>query len=141
MSGVRFIIMLLLFLPLGSLHLGAQTSLSEVSVTTAAQPMLLLTKASDNPISLLPPDQLPAYSTLTEPGAIPSLQAILRPSLLNNYKQAVNPLGYCADDLAFFCRLEVKLEKATIMPVRFRLGSTQYVDYLEGKFEGWRYGY
>ena len=48
---------------------------------------------------------------------------------------------YAADDLAFFCRLEVKLEKTARLPVRFRLGDVQAVDYLEGKFSGWRYGY
>jgi hypothetical protein len=51
------------------------------------------------------------------------------------------PATYCAQDLAFFCRLEVQMEKATKIPVRFRLGDVQQVDYLEGKYEGWRYGY
>jgi hypothetical protein len=51
------------------------------------------------------------------------------------------PSAYCAADLAFFCRLEVQMEKATKIPVRFRLGDVQQVDYLEGKYEGWRYGY
>lgn len=50
------------------------------------------------------------------------------------------PLAYCTADLAFFCRLEVKMEKAAKIPVRFRLGDVQRVDYLEGKMEGWRYG-
>jgi len=36
-------------------------------------------------------------------------------------------------DLAFFCKIEVQLEKAVKMPVKFRLGSVDYVDYLEGK--------
>lgn len=36
-------------------------------------------------------------------------------------------------ELAFFCRVEVKLEKAARMPVKFRLGDVRYVDYLEGK--------
>ena len=49
--------------------------------------------------------------------------------------------NYDADHLAFFCRLELRLEKATKIPVRFRLGDVQQVDYLEGKFTGWRYGY
>lgn len=55
--------------------------------------------------------------------------------------QQEQALYYSTSELAFFCRLEVKMEKATKMPVRFRLGDVQQVDYLEGKFSGWRYGY
>jgi hypothetical protein len=40
---------------------------------------------------------------------------------------------YQYEDLAFFCKWEVKLEKAAQMPVKFRLGDVQYVDWLEGK--------
>lgn len=43
------------------------------------------------------------------------------------------PRMYNYHNLAFFCRLEVKIEKASKIPVRFRLGSVPYVDYLEGK--------
>ncbi|MCF8244541.1 MAG: hypothetical protein K9J37_08265 [Saprospiraceae bacterium] len=38
---------------------------------------------------------------------------------------------YC--DLAFFCKVEVKMEKAALFPIKFRLGDVQYVDELEGK--------
>ena len=36
-------------------------------------------------------------------------------------------------NLAFFCRQEIKFEKTTKIPFKFRLGSVQQVDYLEGK--------
>ncbi len=36
---------------------------------------------------------------------------------------------------AFFCRQELKLEKATRVAFRFRLGSTEACDQLEGKFQ------
>jgi hypothetical protein len=44
----------------------------------------------------------------------------------------VSPTFYCSN-LAFFCKKEIKIEKVTKIPFRFRLGSVQYVDYLEGK--------
>lgn len=40
---------------------------------------------------------------------------------------------YSYEDLAFFCKIEVQLENAVKFPVKFRLGSVDYVDYLEGK--------
>lgn len=43
------------------------------------------------------------------------------------------PLVYSYDKLAFFCKVDVQLENAVKFPVKFRLGSVEYVDYLEGK--------
>jgi hypothetical protein len=36
-------------------------------------------------------------------------------------------------NLAFFCRQELKLEKALRIPVRMRMGSLKQCNYLEGK--------
>jgi hypothetical protein len=41
--------------------------------------------------------------------------------------------SYYCNKLGFFCRQEVKLDKLTAMPIRFRLGSLNYVNYLEQK--------
>ena len=41
--------------------------------------------------------------------------------------------SFYAGHLPFFCRQEIKFEHATKIPFKFRLGSVQYVDYLEGK--------
>ncbi len=56
---------------------------------------------------------------------MPLSKADLRPSAV--------PKAWKYCDLAFFCKVEVELEKAARMPVKFRLGDVQYVDWLEGK--------
>lgn len=52
-------------------------------------------------------------------------------SLNQNFKPF--PKIYSYHNLAFFCKIEVKLEKAAKFPVKFRLGDVNYVDQLEGK--------
>ncbi len=44
------------------------------------------------------------------------------------------PRAWSYQDLAFFCKLEVKLEKATHLPIKFRLGEVQYAENREGKY-------
>lgn len=47
-------------------------------------------------------------------------------------QQFLNP--YAVEDLTFFCRLEVKIEKKLRMPFKFRLGEVQYTERMEGKY-------
>ncbi len=44
----------------------------------------------------------------------------------------VYPMFYC-NNLGFVCKQEIKFQKIIKLPFVFRLGSLQYVDYLEGK--------
>ena len=48
-------------------------------------------------------------------------------------KPGVLDKQFYADQLAFFCKKEIQLERITSVPFRFRLGSLDYVDRLEGK--------
>ncbi len=41
--------------------------------------------------------------------------------------------NFYVTQLGFFCKQEIKLEKITKLPFKFRLGSVQYCDWMEGK--------
>ena len=47
--------------------------------------------------------------------------------------QSSLPGNYYAKQLPFFCSKELKMEKAVGMPLKFRLGTVEYCDKLEGK--------
>lgn len=49
-----------------------------------------------------------------------------------NSLPVISPSYYCTQ-LGFFCTKELQLQKLTSLPLRFRLGSLEYVNYLEQK--------
>jgi hypothetical protein len=42
-------------------------------------------------------------------------------------------VDYYSNNLAFFCKKEIQVEKITKIPLRIRLGTLDYVNTLEGK--------
>lgn len=46
---------------------------------------------------------------------------------------AILPTNFYFTQLGFFCKKELQLEATTKIPFRFRVGSLQYNDWLEGK--------
>ncbi|HRI61303.1 MAG TPA: hypothetical protein PK228_16295, partial [Saprospiraceae bacterium] len=44
---------------------------------------------------------------------------------------------WSAECLPFFCRIEHDFAKKSTVPFKFRLGSVDYVDWLEGKSDYW----
>jgi hypothetical protein len=48
------------------------------------------------------------------------------------------PAADCAPNLPFFCRQELKLQKASGLPLYIRLGSKEFVDKMERKGSGRR---
>jgi hypothetical protein len=54
-----------------------------------------------------------------------------------DYPHSVISPNFYVKNLSFFCRQELRLEALTKIPFKFRLGSVQYVDWLEKKPNSW----
>lgn len=70
-------------------------------------------------------------NTLLSINQVSTLPVVSTSIMISN--NSVNVSAYNYDDLAIFCKLEVKMEKASGFPVKFRLGEVNYVERLEGK--------
>jgi len=57
-------------------------------------------------------------------------------TILGRKAEALSPIflpRWAAEQLPFFCRIEHGVAKNSAVPFKFRLGSVEYVDWLEGK--------
>jgi len=95
------------------------------------QPELLLHSMSFSPGLQFKPDNLP--DSYFNPVSLPRTSAVIL-SKKHRYPVPALPVVYSVNNLPFFCKWEVKMEKAAAFPVKFRLGEVQYVEHLEGKY-------
>jgi hypothetical protein len=56
-----------------------------------------------------------------------------------NKLSCILPENYQYTRLGFFCKYEWKLEKYSSLPIKFRLGSIDYCNWLEGKNNKYQY--
>ncbi|MDI9365779.1 MAG: hypothetical protein QM541_12565 [Flavobacterium sp.] len=55
---------------------------------------------------------------------------------LKNLPLRVLASNYYSSNLPFFCKQELQIQKIVKLPVKFRIGSVEEVDKLEGKHSG-----
>jgi hypothetical protein len=55
------------------------------------------------------------------------------PFLLLNVNKELLPPRFYVNNLGFFCKQELKIQAAIHLPLKLRLGSVQYCDWMEGK--------
>lgn len=63
----------------------------------------------------------------------PALSKPILTDSLRNSGFRLLPEDYYSKNLSFFCKKELQIEKLTKVPFRFRLGSLDHVNLLEGK--------
>ena len=119
-NNLRFFLLLTLFIPSVFFPLMAQLP-SKISIINKSIPELLKDGTTNVYFTTL---SFSSNFTINSSHK-QMLNAHSKPSPFN---------GVSARPLAFFCRIEVLLEKKNGIPIKFRLGDIDKVDQLEGKF-------
>lgn len=83
------------------------------------------------------PSYYTKYKKLNSPIIVPSITNV---TFLNSSAPADNYISlkpifgsFYSSNLGFFCKKELQLDKIIVVPIRFRLGSLDYVNWMEGK--------
>lgn len=74
-----------------------------------------------------------AFHQTVSKKTLPEKKLVIPVFLLSPVSCSVIAGDYYTQGFGFFCKKELQFEKTTKIPLRFRLGSLQYNDYLEGK--------
>lgn len=66
-------------------------------------------------------------------------ETVVKAGRINIRPYSYLPGNFYSAHLGFVCQQEIRIEKSTGIPFRFRLGSVQQVDWLEGKKNSFGY--
>jgi len=93
--------------------------------------LIELRRSLERPASTVPAGSISRHAVI-HPGLATGSLKKTSPS---NLAVAPIPPAWQYQDLAIFCQLEVKMEKALKLPVKIRLGEVRYVEKMEGKLK------